>query len=1228
MLQALQLLIDRRELDSAALGHDLAALGFCDADGAASRICRVVEGPHPAELVAGFLHQLITLLSEIADPDEALIDFERFVHRTDDRVQLFQFLHANPRAIDVMVRLFVSSRYLTETLLRNPNVLQELTSHRRLAELKSREEFFSQALSIAGSAADFTSRMDALRRFQRGEILRIGACDAFGLIDLRSATTQLSLLADSLIQACLTLTSQEFSMPTESLTVIALGKLGGEELNYSSDIDLIFLTDRSPADVLPLAQRLVKALQDSTAEGFLYRVDVRLRPWGRSGELVTTIASYLEYLRLHAELWETQALLKARIVAGHWPWGQEFLQRAEPLIFGASPDDVRASVRQAKNRIESELRRRGRVWGEVKLGMGSIRDIEFVVQALQLVHGARHRHVRTSNTLDGLVRLTDAGILHADEYRRLTDGYVFLRAVEHSLQLMNNRREHSLPSDPRELNALARRLDFETANQLMAHFDGHRESIRKIFDKYISHERALTEPVTAIPIPQRQQIPKRELETYESVFSDNERRRHLELLAEVNETQPVRVIAEVAKGNLNQSLQEQNLWTVTVLGQDCPGEMSMICGLFFAYGFDIIDGFVSTAARTRGDHLRERVSRNFVDVFRLRSSRNEVLPNVWRDYENDLNELVLLGQRGKIDEARGRLAQRVAEVFQETADVSMRPAPFEVRFDNEADDHATVLHIQGEGTIGFLYELSNALTLSGMSIEQVMIRTEDHRAFDTLLVTEIHTGEKITDASRLQELQAAVVLIKQFTHLLPAAANPRAALLHFRAFLRDFFHRPDWLDQLSSLDRPEVLSALAQMLGMSDFLWEDFLRRQYASLFPVLHDISGLRQVYSREYLQGELSRVLGSAHAPDERRRLLNEFKDRELFRINMRYILGYCPEVESFGHEMTDLAEVVIVAAVTFCRTELESRFGSPQMGDGRESTLVLCALGKCGGREMGFASDIELMFVYSADGTTTSETRESNLESIANASFFAKLVESVCQAIDSRKEGVFRIDLRLRPYGRTGSLGVSFEAFRNYFQADGPAWPYERQALVKLRSIGGDEELASRLTTLRNELVYNGNPVDFLAIRAMRERQLRQLVGATEFHAKLSPGGLVDLEYLVQALQMDRGDMYDVLRTTNTRQAIDALFSVGLLSRADHERLRDAYHFLRRVIDAMRMVRGASRDLSVPPQSSADFESLARRLGYGVPISRLHEDVTRHSQVVTELVRLYSKNRKSGM
>jgi len=100
---------------------------------------------------------------------------------------------------------------------------------------------------------------------------------------------------------------------------------------------------------------------------------------------------------------------------------------------------------------------------------------------------------------------------------------------------------------------------------------------------------------------------------------------------------------------------------------------------------------------------------------------------------------------------------------------------------------------------------------------------------------------------------------------------------------------------------------------------------------------------------------------------------------------------------------------------------------------------------------------------------------------------------------------------------------------------------------------------------------------------------------------------------------------LRTTNTRQAIDALFSVGLLSRADHERLRDAYHFLRRVIDAMRMVRGASRDLSVPPQSSTDFESLARRLGYGVPINRLHEDVTRHSQVVMELVRLYSKNRK---
>ena len=1201
MLTSLGRMLMNDDSKNVDIHEHLAILGFRDPVSIAQRTRALVGPGVDVDAAAECLFKLLTLLSDSADPAAGLGDFERFVQRVTDRGDLFRFLSANPRAIEMLVRLFTSSRYLTETLLRNPDSLRELTQHRRLADLKSREEFLENAMAATASTVGSVAHLNALRRFQRYEILRIGACDLFGLIDLRAATVQLSLLADSLVQACLMLSAQELDVDPMSLTVIGFGKLGGEELNYSSDIDLVFLTDRKPSDVMPLAQRLIKAMQDATSEGFLYRVDVRLRPWGRSGELVTTIPSYLEYIQSNAELWEKQALLKARIVAGKKSVGAELLKRAEPLIYAGAPRDVRAAVRQAKDRIEAELRRRGRDWGEVKLGTGSIRDVEFVVQALQLVHGAASRHVRSPNTLDGLVRLTDAGVLHADEYRRLTDGYVFLRTIEHSLQLMHNRQEHAMPTDSRGLSSLAHRLDFANTDQLLLHYEGHRASIRSIFDKYLSDERALTSASATLLSPPPPQSPT-VIATYETVFTKDEQRRHRGLFAQIEHDQPVRVLAESVEGGL---------WRVTILGHDCPGELSMMCGLMFAYGFDIVTGFVSTERRTTPGGDREPCG--FVDVFCVRTELDVVLPEAWQRYEDDLCDLVRMAQAGHVDEAQGRLAKRVADALEGAPATTSRPSPLDVRIDNDAHETATVLYIRGDDTIGFLYELANALTLSEVNIEQVQISAEQGLALDTLLVTDARRGGKILEPSRLQELQAAVVLIKHFTHLLPGAPDPTAALLHFRSFLRDLFQRPDWFEQLSSLERPEVLSALARLLGVSDFLWEDFLRLQYANLFPVLRDMAGLEQSKTAAQLTQELKADLSSTTSSEDQRQRLNEFKDRELFRIDMRYILGRSGGIESFGREMTDLAEVIVGTSVELCLAELIKRFGHPQCEGGGPCRLSVCALGKCGGRELGFASDIELMYVYEDEGMTD------GIESIANANYFARLVEGVGHTIRARTEGVFRIDLRLRPYGRSGSLAVSRDSFRQYFHLDGPAWPYERQSLVKLRPIAGDTEFGNGLVQLRDQIVYTGQPVDFAAIRAMRERQVRQMVGAETFNAKLSPGGLVDLEYLVQAMQICHGKLLPGLRTTNTRDALLLLSQLKLLDEDTYQRLTAAYAFLRNVIESLRMVRGDARDLAIPAAKSADFESLARRMEYGGNWQRLQNDLARHTQSVNDAVRL---------
>jgi glutamate-ammonia-ligase adenylyltransferase len=222
----------------------------------------------------------------------------------------------------------------------------------------------------------------------------------------------------------------------------------------------------------------------------------------------------------------------------------------------------------------------------------------------------------------------------------------------------------------------------------------------------------------------------------------------------------------------------------------------------------------------------------------------------------------------------------------------------------------------------------------------------------------------------------------------------------------------------------------------------------------------------------------------------------------------------------------------------------------------------------------------------------------------------------AIRARQEGIFEIDLQLRPYGKAGTMAVSLDAFRRYFAPAGDAWPYERQALVKLRPIAGDAQLGSQIVALRDEFVYGGEPFDVAAMRAMRERQLRHLVTPGTFNAKFSPGGLVDVEYIVQGLQINHGRHTPLLRLTNTGQAMSALAEAGLLSQEHFTQLRLALIFLRRLINALRMVRGSARDLTVPRADSEEFAFLARRLGYGGERLRLQADLTQHTSRVLEL------------
>ena len=1217
------------EPDASRAAALLAPVGFADVPAAHERLRRTGGNGDSQRLLAACLPNLLLALSDTAQPDHALVNFERFAQSVPDRVVLFRDLRDNPRAVEILVRLFVGSQFLTEILLSTPGHLDRLTQHKRLAELKSVQQLHIEAEGAMLGIDDPDEQLNSLRRFQRWELLRIGTCDFFGLLDLRRVTVQLSLLADALVQSCLKHAYAQAGVSPQGFAVLAMGKLGGEELNYSSDIDLLFLADTNSPAHWRIGQRLIKALTSMSDVGFMYRVDMRLRPWGRAGELVSSVDGHLEYLANSAQLWEKQALLKARVIAGDMNIGNAFLKRSEPYLFNTSSENVRESIRGMKQKIEAGLEKTGRAWGEVKLGQGSIRDVEFVAQYLQLIHGGKQPAVRSFNTLDALVRLADCGFLHADEYRLLTDGYVFLRTIEHALQLVHNKQTHELPQDEAELTYLARRLDFATAVQFLEHYRQHGAAVRRVYDRYLGQRDKVHQTGDTPENPSLKRHLARLEEEYSATFSGPDIEQHALLAEQINDARPVIVEAVPAGDD----------WRVTIVGYDYRGELSLICGLLLVYGFDIIEGEVFTyeplapagapstrpsrsawrrqsprrplrrpsAARSAEpqDDLRQKI----VDVFQVRPTRGPVGADTFKEYAAELEGL-LRQLHADPDAAHGALAKRVAETLRSRSTETAGPLlPVQIEIDNAASEQFTVLRIETEDSSGFLYELTNALAFSGVYISRVHVQSDGNRVFDSLLVTD-GKGQKITDLQKQRELQAATLLIKHFTHLLPRSPNPEAALLHFRDFVRELFTRPDWTKDLASLETSSVLDALARLLGVSDFLWNDFLRMQHSNLFPVVKNVDALATAKSRETLAGELRTALQSAGSPDARRIALNAFKDREMFRVDMRHILGHVREFGDFSEELTDLAEVVVTAATGMCRDELADQYGLPFSKEGRPSAYSVCALGKCGGRELGFASDIELMFVYDGEGKT------SGPNVITASEFYVKLVEGVTHAIRAHREGIFEIDLRLRPYGRAGSLAVSLDAFRDYFGPHGAAWPYERQALVKLRPIAGDADFGESLVRLRDELIYTGEPFDVAAMQGMRERQVRQLVTPGSFNAKLSPGGLVDVEYLVQGLQIANGRVYPALRSTNTLQTIAALAETGVIAESDATKLREAYSFLRQLIGALRVVRGNAKDLTVPGNRTEEYGFLARRLGYDDDPGRLQTDLDRHVADVQHL------------
>jgi [glutamine synthetase] adenylyltransferase / [glutamine synthetase]-adenylyl-L-tyrosine phosphorylase len=467
------------------------------------------------------------LLSSSADPETATRYLSRFEQLHPDAAAR---LEATANGLQALVAVFSHSNFLSEELLQYPGWIEEVISSPDLYRVLSAEELRDRLEAFLGLPEGLPVPLP-FAVFRRRELLRILLRDLLGSATLSETTQELSNLADAILDVSYRRIRRELGLRHGAprvdsdecnFSVIALGKLGGRELNYSSDIDLMFVYSGNGETDGPVrisnkeffkkvANLHIDLLSTYTARGLCYRVDLRLRPDGSLGEICLSLEGAKSYYASRARDWELQMLIKARVAAGDPGPGKELLDAVEPRIYSSTLDfSAVEAVSATRERIHEKLaKKRADTAMDVKLARGGIRDIEFLVQCLQRLHGGRESWVRHGGTLLALRRLCDKNLLSQVEYSRLACAYEFLRYVEHRLQTLDDRQTHTLPAQKDQLELLARKLPVRelgrlpSADKLLHQLNLHHEEVQETYDRVIHSQQPL---YYSSPAPQQQEI--------------------------------------------------------------------------------------------------------------------------------------------------------------------------------------------------------------------------------------------------------------------------------------------------------------------------------------------------------------------------------------------------------------------------------------------------------------------------------------------------------------------------------------------------------------------------------------------------------------------------------------------------------------------------------------------------------------------------------------------------
>ena len=962
------------------------------------------------------------------NPEAALNRFSRFAQVAFNRRWLYQLLRDASFLIHTIISGFGASTYLSETLIRKPEYFYDIIDANVMGTPKTSERMYQE---LARSLAQFDSvdqKLHILRRYKRRETLRIGLRDLLKAADVETTTLELSNLAEAALQHCYEIGRDQIMQPKFGtplneegtapcrFAIVGMGKLGGYELNFSSDIDLIFVySDDARTDTgndnseyfSRLCEFIIKAMSEITPDGYVFRVDIRLRPESSAGVIIRSMESYESYYEGWGDLWERQALIKARSVAGDMAFGDEFIRMIQPFVYqryldGVTLSEIKADIRRTKARIEERLVGEGaNLEKHVKLGPGAIRDIEFTVQCLQMIHGAKQKSLCSHNTLETLSALKENALLNPEDADALTAAYRFLRTVENSIQVEADQQRYSIPEKESEERELARRVGYQHTPESDA-----LAAFRKDYRTHTEQVRAVFQKITTTAIES-----------------------------------------------------EDGIDVAVLLAEEDPHQLE-----------------------------------SFLRTYRFEKVRD---------------------------------AQRL------------------------------------------LKQLANG-----------------------------GDGIQFSPSVRRTFFKLAPTLLK----VLRDSPNPDMALRYLSAFTDKVGARSSYYTMFA--EKPSTLEALTRVCGTSLYLADMLITSP--ELFDLLTMPTLIERSKTLAEKQEEALQIV--AEAPEGRMlSMLRRYKNDEIWRIALRNILGNAT-LPTTTEELSDLAEAVLQAIYPEIDAELREAHGIPLNSDGAPVTFAIVAMGKFGGRELNFSSDLDVMYVYSADGETT--------KGMPNVAFFeAAGLELVNRLAGNQGMGIYEIDLRLRPHGTGGAIALPLTGYQNYYNHTAEVW--ERQALTRARVVTGDMEiLGNRFLEIAHAFCY-ADPLtaeeiaEIVRTRKRKEAQAtrrtstrRRGRGKTQppiANVKSGYGGLVDIEFVVQILQLVHGGEAPSVRVQNTLLAVERLHDIGVLTEAQRDGLAEAYLFLRRVENALRIVH--DRALDALPKNRAELGQLARRLGYaeteGAPI-----------------------------